>query len=209
MREEHPRQNEEENANRETSRGGTPSSASEAPSSMGVEQLEKELEETRSKAQSFLDLAQRTQADFLNYKRRIEGERSDFARNARADVIVKLLPVVDDFERAIASRPPSIANSDWVQGMLLIDRKLKSSLEGLGVKPIEPVGKPFSPWEEEALLHEPSEKYPADSVTRVLRSGYTMDGKVIRPAQVVVSSGPPEETASSKNAQSSHETNKE
>ena len=117
MREEQPRQNEEATANRETSRAGTPNSANEAPSSSGVEQLEKELEETRAKAQSFLDLAQRTQADFVNYKRRIEQERSDFARNARADVIVKLLPVVDDFERAIASRPASIGNSDWVQGM--------------------------------------------------------------------------------------------
>ncbi|HVB97177.1 MAG TPA: nucleotide exchange factor GrpE [Chloroflexota bacterium] len=207
MREEQSRQNEETAANRETPRGGTPHSTNETPTSRGVEQFEKELEETRAKAQSFLDLAQRTQADFVNYKRRIEQERSDFARNARADVIVKLLPVVDDFDLAIASRPKSIDNSDWAQGMLLIDRKLKSTLESLGVKPIEPVGKPFDPWQEEALLDEASEKYPADTVTRVLRTGYTMDGKVIRPAQVVVSSGPPEGPASPTNVQSSHDTN--
>lgn len=191
MREEQPRQSQEAATNQETS-----SNANQATNSTGVEQLEKELDETRAKAQSFLDLAQRTQADFVNYKRRIEQERSDFARNARADVIIKLLPVVDDFERAIASRPKSIANSDWVQGMVLIERKLKSTLEGLGVKPIEPVGKPFDPWQEEALLHEASDTYPADTVTRVLRSGYTMDGKVIRPAQVVVSSGTLEDAIS-------------
>ncbi len=205
MREEQPTQNEATPTDSRTPQGDHSGSTNQASNTNEVEQLEKELEETRAKAQSFLDLAQRTQADFVNYKRRIEQERSEFARNARADVIVKLLPIIDDFERAVASLPESLASSDWAQGIVLIERKLKAALEAMGVKPIEPVGKPFDPWEEEAVLHEASEKYPADTVTQVLRTGYTMDGRVIRPAQVVVSSGPPERPANQVSAQSSHE----
>lgn len=161
-------------------------------SSPDVERLERELDEARSKAQSFLDLAQRTQADFVNYKRRMEQERSEFARGARADVILKVLPVLDDFERATESRPSNLSGSDWAQGIVLIGRKLRGALESLGVKPIEAVGQTFDPWQEEAVLHEPSTTYPSGVVTRILQAGYTLDGRVIRPAQVVVSSGPPE-----------------
>ncbi len=164
----------------------------ESARTVSLDDLERELEEVRSKASTYLDLAQRTQADFVNYKRRVEQERSDYARSARADVILKILPVVDDLERAVESLPPNLASSDWVQGIVLIDRKLRSALEGLGVKRIEAVGKPFDPWQEEAVAHEPSAISPAETVIRTVRNGYTLDGRVIRPAQVIVSSGPAE-----------------
>ena len=165
--------------------------AEESAAAAEVEQLRRELDETRSKCQTYLDLAQRAQADFVNYKRRVEQERGDFARNARADTILKVLPTLDDLERAVQSLPASLAESDWAQGVALIERKLRAVLENEGIKRIEAVGEPFDPWKEEALVHEPSHQFPSGMVSRVFRSGYTLDGRVIRPAQVVVSSGPP------------------
>lgn len=158
-------------------------------------QLEHDLAEARDKAQSYLDLAQRTQADFLNYKRRVELERSEFARSARADTLLKVIPVIDDLDRAVEALPPDLAGSDWVQGIVLIDRKLRSTLESLGLQRIAATGAPFDPWTEEAVLHEPSGTVPAGSVIQVIRPGYSLDGKVIRAAQVIVSSGPPEQAA--------------
>ena len=154
--------------------------------------IERDLAEARSKAASYLELAQRSQADFVNYKRRIEQERGEYARSARADIILRLLPAIDDLDLAVASLPADLAGTEWAQGIVLIDRKLKSSLDAQGVKPIDAVGKPFDPWQDEGVGHEPSTLIPPDSVTRVVRTGYSLDGKIIRPAQVLISSGPPE-----------------
>ena len=159
--------------------------------------LESDLEQVRSQAQTYLDLAQRTQADFVNYKRRIEQEKRDWGRSANADIVLKILPTLDDLTRAIKSLPPDLAGSDWAQGIVLIERKFQSELESLGLKRIELVGKPFDPWEAEALMHEPSSEHPAGTVTSEIRAGYTLDGKVIRPAQVIVSSGSPQDATTS------------
>ena len=165
-------------------------SGDSADESSATETQDEELASARAKAQTYLDLAQRTQADFVNYKRRIELDRSDYARSALADIILKFLPVIDDFERAVENLPASLASNDWAQGVALIQRKLHAALDQLGVKPLEAVGKPFDPYQEEAVLHEPSATYPPETVTRIVRSGYVLDGKVIRPAQVIVSSDP-------------------
>jgi molecular chaperone GrpE len=191
-------ENREASARAEASaaRAGSDESASSAASESGsetpdLETLDRELADLRSKANTYLDLAQRTQADFVNYKRRVEQERSDYARGARADIILRVLGPLDDLNRAVESRPADVSGNDWAQGIVLIDRKFRSALEALGVKPIEAEGKPFDPYQEEAVAHEPSGAVPAESVTKVVRPGYTIDGRVIRPAQVIVSSGPP------------------
>jgi molecular chaperone GrpE len=168
-----------------------PASGGSADESSAAEKLDDELASAQAKAQTYLDLAQRTQADFVNYKRRVELDRSDYARSARADIILKFLPVIDDFDRAVENLPTNLPSNDWAQGVALIQRKLHTALDQLGVKPLGAVGKPFDPYQEEALLHEPSANYPPETVTRIVRSGYTLDGKVIRPAQVIISSGPP------------------
>lgn len=148
-----------------------------------------DLEQVRSQAQTYLDLAQRTQADFVNYKRRIEQEKRDWGRSAKADIVLRILPTLDDLTRAVKSLPPDLARSDWAQGIVLIERKFQSDLESLGLKRLEPVGKPFDPWESEALMHQSSDEHPSGTATAEVRAGYTLDGKVIRPAQVIVSSG--------------------
>jgi len=155
------------------------------------EQLERDLEEARSKAQTYLDLAQRTQADFVNYRRRIEQERGEHMRAARGETLAKVLPLLDDLDRAIGSMPQDLAKSDWAQGVGLIGRKIHNTLQSMGVQRIGEPGKPFDPYQEEAIMYEPSGQYPAGTVTQVVQSGYSLDGKVLRPAQVIVSSGPP------------------
>lgn len=155
-----------------------------------VSDLDRELDELRSRAQTYLDLAQRTQADFVNYKRRIEQERSDFARSSRADVILKFLGPIDDLERALNALPPNVRNSSWAQGIEIVDRKFLQLLESLGVQRVNPIGKPFDPHDEEAVGQEPSDEYPEGTVSGVVRSGYLIDGRALRPALVVVSSGP-------------------
>lgn len=153
--------------------------------------VEQQLSEAIEKRDEYLDLLRRSQADFLNYKRRIEQERSERAQSIKAEVVLRLLPAFDDLERAVSAVPDQIASSDWVQGVLLVARKIRAGLETEGVHPIEAVGQPFDPWEHEAVTQEQSATYSAGTVTAILRPGYKLDGRVIRPAQVSVSVGPP------------------
>ena len=174
-------------SNRTESDASTESSQTEATHI----DLERELADARAKAASYLDLAQRTQAEFLNYKRRIEQERAEFARSALADAVLKILPSIDDLDLAVGSVPHELAGAAWVKGVLHIHRKLRGSLDDLKVKTIEAVGMPEDPWQHEGVSTESSDAVPVGCVTRIVRSGYTLDGRVIRPAQVLVSSGPP------------------
>jgi molecular chaperone GrpE len=135
------------------------------------------------------DLLHRLQADFVNYRGRVERERDEQVRSANSTLILKLLPVVDDFARALETMPQAMADADWVKGMALIKRKLMATLEEEGLKRIEAEGKDFDPWEHEAVFCEGSADHDEDSVRAVLRDGYKFHDRVIRPAQVVVSKG--------------------
>ncbi len=148
----------------------------------GPERADGEEEEYR-------DLLHRLQADFVNYKRRVEREREEQARSANSALILKLLPVLDDFARALGTMPQEMADADWVKGMALIKRKLMATLEEEGLKRIEAEGKDFDPWEHEAVFCEGSSDHDEDKVRAVLRDGYKFHDRVIRPAQVVVSKG--------------------
>jgi len=148
-----------------------------------------EVEERTDREQEYLDLLQRTQADFINYKRRAEREREEQAKFAKADLILKLLPVLDDFNRAREAMPPEVASTDWAEGIELIGKKLMAILEEEGVSRIEAEGKTFDPWEHEALSYDESDEYEEGKVKAVFEDGYRLNGRVIRPAQVAVSKG--------------------
>lgn len=150
------------------------------------EQLQSKLEEANGKAEEYLALLQRVQADFVNYRRRTEQERIECARNAKAEVIANLLPVLDNFELALESVPVGAGGLPWVQGVVLIERSLRSVLEAEGVTRLFPIGEDFNPWEHEAAIHEETDAYAEGKVIEVMRAGYKMDSKVIRPAQVKV-----------------------
>ena len=156
---------------------------------LGEQSLEQQLETLRAEKDEQFRGWQRTQADFSNYRRRVEQEKADFIKAAEAGLIHDLLPAVDDLERAIASLPAEMRDLTWVQGILLIERKLAMLLEQHGLKPIEALGKEFDPNEHEAVLRE-GEPGEATTVTAELQRGYRLNDRVLRPTLVKV--GPAE-----------------
>jgi len=147
------------------------------------------FEEAIVEENEYLDLLRRTQADFVNYKRRVERERDEQAGFAKADLVLKLLPVLDDFNRAQAVMPVEISHTDWARGIGLIEKKLTALLEEEGLSKIEADGKVFDPEEHEALSYEESDEYEEGRVKAVYNNGYRLNGRIIRPAQVAVSKG--------------------
>ena len=150
------------------------------------ESLKKALEEETAKAESYLASWQRTQADFINYKRRIEQEREDFAKSSNATLILSLLPALDDLQRAIESVPHRREKQPWLEGIKMVERKLQTALELYGAKPIEALGKPFDPNYHEAVRQDRGEE---GMVVEEMRKGYTLNDKVLRPSMVVVGNG--------------------
>ena len=116
--------------------------------------LEQELKEITGKQEQYIDLLQRTQADFIGYKRRVEREREERAKFAKADLILKLLPILDDFERGEQSMPDEISESDWIRGIELIRKNLTAILDNEGMRRIDAQDKEFNPWEHEAVSYE-------------------------------------------------------
>ncbi len=151
-----------------------------------VASLIKELAEQKAKAESNLAGWQRAQADFVNYKRRMEQEKEDGIKFANANLVVKILPVLDDFERAVASLPEPLAADPWVEGVKHIERKLRTTLEVAGLAPIKAVGEPFDPRFHEAVREEQGEQ---GLVLNEAQRGYKFLDKVIRPSKVVVGNG--------------------
>lgn len=143
--------------------------------------LETELEELRSK---YL----RAVADYQNLRRRSDEERKEWGRFTLTSVIVNYLPVLDDLDRALESVDSEIAEHRWVEGVRMVERKFRTVLESSGVQPIEADGQAFDPAMHEAISYAPG---PEGQVVAVVQAGYTIDGRVVRPARVVVGSGQP------------------
>jgi molecular chaperone GrpE len=154
-----------------------------------VEPQRDDAEGVEPDAERLQEVLQRLQADFINYKRRVEREREEYANSANKELILKLLPVVDDLERALEALPDEAAGCHWGRGVGLVWRKLMAILEEEGVSEIEAAGKDFDPWEHEAVFCDESADGEEGKVKSVVRHGYRLGDTVIRPAQVVVSCG--------------------
>ena len=150
-----------------------------------VETLKQALSEEMEKTEEYLANWQRAQADFVNYKRRIEQERGEFGKFANANLILSFLPVLDDLERALNSTPPK-AKPNWVDGIRLIERNFRSLLEAQGLTPIKARGEPFDPNFHEAIRQD---KGKEGIVIEEFQKGYILHDRVLRPAKVVVGSG--------------------
>ena len=148
--------------------------------------LKQELIDAKAKAQEYLEGWQRGQADFVNFKKRLEQDKIDTVKYANAGLILKILPVLDDFERAIGAVPPSMAKEPWVGGINGIARKLENVLESVGLSAIKAQGEFFDP-----SLHEAAGCAPGVEgiVVRELEKGYKLNERVLRPARVLVGSG--------------------
>jgi molecular chaperone GrpE len=128
----------------------------------------------------------RAVADYQNLRRRSEEERREYARYTLAALVINYLPVLDDLDRALDSVDADIAERQWVEGVRMVARKFRGVLEASGVRSIEADGAEFDPAVHEAISYAPGAE---GQVIAVVQPGYTLDGKVVRPAQVVVGSG--------------------
>jgi molecular chaperone GrpE len=151
-----------------------------------MESLKQALAEEKKKSEEYMASWQRAQADFINYKRRTEQERQEFNSFANANLILSLLPVIDDLERALDAIPPKYKKHEWVEGVRLVAHKFKTILEGHGVKPIKAMGEAFDPNYHEALRQD---KGKEGIVIEEFQKGYMMHDKLLRPARVVVGNG--------------------
>ncbi len=133
---------------------------------------------------------QRAAADFANFKRRTEQEREATLGLANEVLLLKVLALADDFDRAIGAMPPELVRLGWIEGIVAIDRKLRQLLESEGVTPIEAMGKPFDPREHEAVMHEETTDAPDETVVSELQRGYRIRDRVLRPALVSVAKNP-------------------
>ncbi len=171
----------------ETKKNEPESKAAEIESTGSLEQA---LAEEKKKAEEHLANWQRAQADFINYKRRSEQERQEFNTYANANLILGLLPVIDDLERALDAVPPRYKKHDWVEGVRLVTHKFKTILEGQGVKEIKAMGETFDPNFHEALRQDRGEE---GIVIEEFQKGYMLHDKLLRPARVVVGDGSTED----------------
>ena len=145
--------------------------------------LQVKLAEAEARVTEYKDGWARSQAEFQNYKKRIERDNELMYAGMKGDIIKKVLPALDDLERALQNRP---ADDAWASGIELIARKLQNLLESEGVKRIEANGAAFDPNFHEAISHEPSEDVESEHVIAVVQNGYMLGERVIRPALVRV-----------------------
>jgi len=144
------------------------------------------LEQTEAETPDHKDLLKRVQADYTNYKRRVEEERIEQINLAGARLIERLLPIIDDFERALKAVPAEHASSEWSQGIALIRGKLMSLLEQEGLSRVEAEGKQFNPAEHEAVAVVEVKDLEKGKIAVVHQDGYRLHSRLLRPAKVSV-----------------------
>lgn len=153
------------------------------PMAAEMESLAHQLREAEARAAEYKDGWARAQADFQNYKKRLERDHELTYISMKGDIVKKILPVLDDLERALQNRP---ADNAWANGIELIVRKLQNVLESEGIKRIEAEGMEFDPHFHEAISHEPADGVKSGFVIGVVQNGYMLGERVIRPAMVRV-----------------------
>lgn len=151
--------------------------------------LEAKVAELESAAAEARDKYLRLAADFDNYKKRMRQEQMETIQHASAELIGRLLPVLDDLHNVLDHQPEGIDHS-WIKGLELSVRKLEEALGTHGLQAIESVGARFDPKLHEAVAHEESADHPEDTVVSELRRGYRLRDRVVRPALVKVSRPP-------------------
>jgi molecular chaperone GrpE len=151
-----------------------------------VAALKQALEQERAKSTEYLDNWRRAAADFSNYKKRAEKDAGEMTKFANGVLIARLLPVLDDFDRAFATVPDNLRDLTWIDGMMLIARKMNAILEAEGLKPIEALNKPFDPNLHEAVIHEETDRHEDGTVIAELQKGYKLGERILRPTMVKV-----------------------
>ena len=148
--------------------------------------LKQQLEETNQRNQELTASLQRTQAEFQNYKKRVERDKEQQSKMAGEKLLKKLLPIMDDLELALQHAE---RKDEFYKGIEMIYANIRELLEQEGVSVIEPQGLPFDPYRHEALMAKESQE-EKNTVIEVMQKGYLLHDKVLRPAKVAISKGP-------------------
>ena len=156
----------------------------EAPTQADFDALQADLDAWQVKASEYLDGWQRSRADFANYKKRIEREQEQVYQNAAGSIIKRYLDVLDDLERALKNRPQAGDGAAWAEGIELIYRKFSVLLENEGVTAMQAEGEYFDPNLHEAITQEDNQDYESGQIIEVIKQGYLLGDRVLRPAQV-------------------------
>jgi len=160
-----------------------------------VSSLKTRLEQAHQEAAGNLDTAQRAQAEMVNFRRRTDEDRISNAKYANSRLIANILPVVEELDLAIShTESGTVINDSFLEGIKLIQRKLTGVLESEGVAAIEAVGLMFNPMEHEAVGTEESTEVEPGYITQILRPGFRLHDRVIRPVQVMVATAPKEQS---------------
>ncbi len=171
-----------------------PTPAAEATSNRAAEESNDSaapLAAARAEAAANYDKYMRAAADLENFRRRTMREKDDLRLTATGRVLEDIFPVLDTLGMAIqAARQPNADVKSLVGGVDMVLTQLKTALGNHGLKEIQPAGQPFDPHQHEAIAHQPSATVKEEHVIEVVRTGYVLNGRLLRPASVVVSSGP-------------------
>jgi molecular chaperone GrpE len=181
---------EEEVVDAEVVDGDDPSTIEAENGDGAADQVERDLDElgeTKRERDEYLELAQRTRADFENYRKRVAKETSEALARGKAELARELLPVIDNLERALESGSDPGAHEPLVKGVGLVLEELRGRLAGAGVEAFDPKGEKFDPNLHEALSAQSAEGTEPGLVIETLEKGYRLNGQVLRPARVVVS----------------------
>jgi molecular chaperone GrpE len=149
-----------------------------------IESLQQEIEMLKQQSQEYLDGWQRERAEFANYKKRKEKEYQQLQQNISGSIIRRYLEIVDDLERALEKKPEQGEGAAWAEGIELVYRKFLNVLEVEGVTPMGVEGEQFDPNLHEAISQEANEDYESGQIIEVLRNGYFIGERVLRPASV-------------------------
>ena len=158
----------------------------EAPTLEEIGQLKIELEKSLQQASEYLDGWQRSHAEFVNYKKRVERDQAQVQQVVAGNIIKRYLEILDDLDRALKNRPQSGEGASWAAGIELIYRKFFSVLEAEGVKVMEAEGKTFDPNLHEAIAQADIPGYESGQIVEVIHKGYMIGERVLRPALVRV-----------------------
>lgn len=185
----------ETNVPSDVTEAGAPTAAapgSPAPSTDAAADLAAQLTAAKAEAAANQDRFLRAAADLENFRRRTVREKDELRGVVTGRVLEDIFPVLDNLGLAIqAAKQPNADVKSLVGGVEMVLTQLKSALGGHGLKEIAPrIGEPFDPHQHEAISHLPDDKTPSETVLNVVRTGYALAGRLLRPASVVVSSGP-------------------
>ena len=162
----------------------------EAASDQAAEAVDRDLDElgaAKKERDEYLELAQRTRADFENYRKRVAGDLSAATARGKAELAKELIPAIDNLERALHSAGADPDADSLLQGVELVYRELGAALERAGVESYDPTGEEFDPSVHEALTTKAVDGAESGKVLETADRGYRLDGQVLRPARVVVS----------------------